>query len=152
MPINQRFTCSSSSLGSIQDKLICCPIAAAFSHTIHFPGSSFSWSHNAAMDVYHRKPGQDRYRCANCGTVVACHNAESKEWSVYGGQMERDEAGKIKHWELLKPTAHIFYDTRMLDVLDDLGKWDGVILEIHPSSYETIFFAGTVSSGIFNIS
>ncbi|KAK0481428.1 Mss4-like protein [Armillaria novae-zelandiae] len=99
--------------------------AAAFSHTIHFPGSSFSWTHNAAMDVYHRKPGQDRYRCANCGTVVACHNAENNEWSVYGGQMERDEAGKIKQWELLKPTAHIFYDTRMLDVLDDLGKWDG---------------------------
>ncbi|KAK0199143.1 Mss4-like protein [Armillaria mellea] len=99
--------------------------AAAFSHTIHFPGSSFSWTHNAAMDVYPSKPGQDRYRCANCGTVVACHKTESNKWSVYGGQIERDAAGKIMHWELLKPTAHQFYDTRMVDVLDDLGKWDG---------------------------
>ncbi len=121
MPNNQRLLV----LPKHRREAHCRAVAAVFSHTIHFQGSSFAWTHNAAMDVYHRKPGQDRYRCANCGTVVACYNAESNEWSVYGGQIERDEAGKIKHWELLKPTAHIFYDTRMLDVLDDLGKWDG---------------------------
>lgn len=39
--------------------------------------------------------------------------------------MKRDEGGKIERWELVKPSAHIFYGTRMLDIKDDLGKWEG---------------------------
>lgn len=27
-------------------------------------------------------------------------------------------------WELIKPDAHIFYGTRMIDVNDGLGKWE----------------------------
>jgi len=39
--------------------------------------------------------------------------------------LERDEKGRIKDWNTIKPTAHIFYETRMVDVQDDLGKWSG---------------------------
>ena len=39
--------------------------------------------------------------------------------------MERDENARIKNWDVIKPTAHIFYDTRMLDVNDELPKWKG---------------------------
>ncbi|KAF7785197.1 hypothetical protein Agabi119p4_1362 [Agaricus bisporus var. burnettii] len=31
----------------------------------------------------------------------------------------------IKDFDKIKPTAHIFYKTRMLDVPDGLPKWDG---------------------------
>jgi hypothetical protein len=34
-------------------------------------------------------------------------------------------AGKIIGIEHVRATAHMFYDTRMLDVDDGLGKWDG---------------------------
>jgi len=56
---------------------------------------------------------------------VASHNSKANKWSVWGAQLERDESGRIKDWEELKPTAHTFYDTRMLDINDDLGKWEG---------------------------
>ena len=39
--------------------------------------------------------------------------------------MERNDDGKIKNWDIIKPTAHMFYGTRVLDVGDDLGKWEG---------------------------
>jgi hypothetical protein len=28
-------------------------------------------------------------------------------------------------WEIVKPDAHIFYGTRMLDINDEMGKWEG---------------------------
>lgn len=31
----------------------------------------------------------------------------------------------MKGWDVLQPTAHIFYETRMLDVGGSLGKWTG---------------------------
>ncbi|TCD69320.1 hypothetical protein EIP91_008076 [Steccherinum ochraceum] len=48
--------------------------------------------------------------------------------NVWGAQLPRDEVeGRIRRevWEVVKPTAHIFYGTRMLDVRDGLGKWEG---------------------------
>ena len=40
--------------------------------------------------------------------------------------LQRGEDGRIlkEVWERVKPTAHIFYGTRMLDVPDGLGKWE----------------------------
>jgi len=52
-------------------------------------------------------------------------NSKTGNCSVWGAQMERGDEGKIKGWDVIKPTAHIFYETRMLDINDDLGKWDG---------------------------
>jgi hypothetical protein len=33
--------------------------------------------------------------------------------------------GKIIGWDLIKPTAHQFYGTRVIDVNDGLSKWEG---------------------------
>ena len=52
-------------------------------------------------------------------------NAKTGSCSVWGPHLARDEAGKIIDWERIKPTAHIFYGTRLLDVDDGLAKWEG---------------------------
>ena len=41
--------------------------------------------------------------------------------------MRRDKDGKIERWEDVKPSAHIFYGTRMVDIRDGLGKWEGYV-------------------------
>ncbi|KAK0466345.1 Mss4-like protein [Desarmillaria tabescens] len=103
--------------------------SAVFIHTIHFSSAAFSWTRfeEDKVHIYEvaDKPWKRRHRCANCGCTVASFNTKKDEWSVWGAQLDRDDAGKRKNWELLKPTAHIFYETRMVDIADDLGKWDG---------------------------
>ncbi|GLB43532.1 putative glutathione-dependent formaldehyde-activating enzyme [Lyophyllum shimeji] len=71
------------------------------------------------------KPWKTRFRCKLCGVCVASRNVKATKWSIWGAQLERDGDGKLKRWDALKPTAHIFYGTRMLDVDDKLGKWSG---------------------------
>ena len=56
---------------------------------------------------------------------MGSYNVKTKNWSVWGVQFERDESGATKDLESVKPTAHIFYDTRLVDVKDELSKWDG---------------------------
>ncbi|KAF9486390.1 hypothetical protein BDN70DRAFT_794092 [Pholiota conissans] len=105
--------------------------AAAFIHTSHFPASGFEWTHsNSELDVLESyavasKPWKMRWRCKKCGCTVASHNTKLDKWSVWGAQFERDEGGKIIGWDSIKPTAHIFYDTRLVDIHDDLSKWTG---------------------------
>lgn len=46
------------------------------------------------------------------------------------GTFDRDNSGEdgegsIVGWEWAKPTDHQFYGTRMLDINDDLEKWEG---------------------------
>ncbi|EPQ60112.1 hypothetical protein GLOTRDRAFT_67467 [Gloeophyllum trabeum ATCC 11539] len=102
-----------------------------FVHTIHYDASAFAWTHPgfhlSRLDSYNvpEKPWKTRYRCKQCGCTVASHNAKTSHWSVWGAQLQRGEDGKIMNWEKIKPTAHIFYGTRMMDVHDDLGKWEG---------------------------
>ncbi|KAF8899260.1 Mss4-like protein [Infundibulicybe gibba] len=104
---------------------------SAFIHTLHFPSSSFSWTHpapqNAVLDSYsvHGKPWKIRWRCRQCGSTAASHNIQKDKWSVWGAQLERGVDGKILDWNLLRPTAHMFYTTRMLDIDDELDKWEG---------------------------
>jgi hypothetical protein len=71
------------------------------------------------------KPYKKRFRCKNCGTSVSSFNQKTGRWSVWGCQLKRDEDGRIKDWDIIRPTAHIFYGTRILDVGDGLGKWEG---------------------------
>ncbi|CAA7265851.1 unnamed protein product [Cyclocybe aegerita] len=105
--------------------------AAAFICTIHFPASAFAWTHaephDEALDFFDvpTKPWKRRWRCKQCGVTVASYNSRSNKWSVWGGQLDRDAEGKIIGWDTIKPTAHIFYETRMIDVQDELGKWTG---------------------------
>ncbi|TFK42027.1 Mss4-like protein [Crucibulum laeve] len=105
--------------------------SCAFIHTIHFPAAAFSWTHaephEATIETYavSTKPWKIRSRCKQCGCPVASHNTKLDKWSVWGGELERDEKGRIQGWEEIKPTAHMFYETRMLDINDELGKWAG---------------------------
>ena len=105
--------------------------------------------------VIQGKPHKTRFRCKECGACVAGYNSVRDRWSVWGAQLERQEksisqngsgsgsggseegegegegkefvpSGMRKEvWEVVKPTAHIFYGTRMVDVRDGLGKWEG---------------------------
>ncbi|KAJ7687381.1 hypothetical protein B0H17DRAFT_1070030 [Mycena rosella] len=104
---------------------------SAFIWTIHMPAAAFAWTHakphDAALDKYvtEGKPWKTRYRCKNCGCCVGSYNTKTENWSVWGTQLERNEGGITKNWEVVKPTAHIFYETRLVDVDDELSKWEG---------------------------
>jgi hypothetical protein len=56
---------------------------------------------------------------------VGSYNIKTDNWSVWGAQLQREDDGVTKDLESVKPTAHIFYGTRIVDVNDDLGKWEG---------------------------
>ena len=120
-----------------------------FVHTIHFPKDAFSWTHAAkggtssadeALSegpapplseaqlesfVIPSKPWKTRFRCRSCGACVMSTNAKTGSCSVWGAHLARDADGRILGWDGVQPTAHIFYGTRMLDVADGLGKWEG---------------------------
>jgi hypothetical protein len=98
---------------------------------MHFEASTFAWTHDDAEEfqldsfVIPEKPYKQRWRCKVCGSGVSSYNKKTDRWSVWGCQLERNENGKIKNWDIVRPTAHMFYGTRVLDVGDDLGKWEG---------------------------
>lgn len=100
-------------------------------HTIHFPASAFTWTHAAphedCLDTYviPNRPHKTRWRCKACGACVMSANAKTSSCSVWGAHLARDADGRIVDWARVRPTAHIFYGTRMLDVVDGLGKWEG---------------------------
>jgi len=104
---------------------------APFIHTIHLdPASKFEWTTASTTisdvaDEYVVFDVKHRFRCKTCGTHVASWNTAKQKWSVWGATLDRNADGRIINWSLVKPTDHIFYGTRMLDVLDDLGKWEG---------------------------
>ncbi|KAJ7492243.1 Mss4-like protein [Mycena latifolia] len=104
---------------------------SAFIWTIHFPAAAFAWTHSdphgAALDTYvtEGKPWKTRYRCKNCGCCVASYNTKTEHWSVWGAQLDRQEGGAPRNLEGVKPTSHIFYETRLVDVNDELSKWEG---------------------------
>ena len=98
---------------------------------MHFEASAFTWTHNDTPELHmdsfaiHGKPHKQRWRCKTCGSGVASYNKNTNRWSVWGCQLERDEDGKIKDWDNIRPTVHMFYGTRVLDINDNLDKWEG---------------------------
>ncbi|KAG1857653.1 Mss4-like protein [Suillus tomentosus] len=108
-------------------RLTSCP----FVHTMHFDASAFTWTHpephESRLDFYDNilMPYKRRYRCKTCGVGVASHNYNTNRVSIWGASLDRDEDGKVVGWDIAKPTAHQFYGTRMLDVNDELSKWQG---------------------------
>ncbi|KII93939.1 hypothetical protein PLICRDRAFT_101089 [Plicaturopsis crispa FD-325 SS-3] len=113
---------------TICQRLTACP----FVHTLHFsPGRVFKWTHPEPHDdrldyfINPDKPWKRRARCKHCGSGVASYHAKEDRWSVWASQLEREQDGRIKHSELVKPTAHQFYGTRLLDITDGIGKWEG---------------------------
>ena len=108
--------------------------AGAFVHTIHVPESQFKWTclskaKNGTIEelaqVFVVKGRKFRYRCNQCGVCVTSYHTERKTWSVWGSVLERDSQGMIVNFEYVKPSAHQFYDTRVVDVADSLSEWDG---------------------------
>ncbi|KAJ7269353.1 Mss4-like protein [Mycena haematopus] len=99
---------------------------ATFVSTMHYSPSAFSWTYAAE-----NKPevetlrGFTLYRCKTCRSCAATQMSDSQNWALRGTQLERDENGKIKNWDDVKPSSHIFYGTRVVDVADDLPKWEG---------------------------
>jgi hypothetical protein len=97
---------------------------------MHFNESAFEWTHENPQESYldsyinPQKPWKKRWRCKTCGSNVSSYNSKTSKWSVWGCQLDRDGDGKIKHWDIIRPTAHIFYGSRVMDVGDDLGKWE----------------------------
>jgi len=103
---------------------------APFIHTIHLRPVTFEWTTaptpiSEVADEYVVFDVNHRFRCKTCGTPVAGWNETKQKWSVWGATLDRDTDGRIINWSFVKPTDHIFYGTRMVDVLDDLRKWDG---------------------------
>ncbi|EKM77017.1 hypothetical protein AGABI1DRAFT_77800 [Agaricus bisporus var. burnettii JB137-S8] len=103
---------------------------AAFVHGLHFPFSSFSWTHSNSDAVAISQPTSSHpwviYRCKTCHSYIGATNSNSKVWSLKSAHLKRDPTTNlIKDFDKIKPTAHIFYKTRMLDVPDGLPKWDG---------------------------
>jgi len=97
---------------------------------LHYADAEFSWAPNVSDETYDRftlpdKPWKSRLRCKACGVGVASYNIKNDRWSVWAPHLERDEEGKIKQIDVVKPTGHIFYETRLLDINDSLGKWVG---------------------------
>ncbi|KAJ7292948.1 Mss4-like protein [Mycena rebaudengoi] len=98
---------------------------AAFVCSMHYKPSAFTWTHTPenAPDVENLKDFI-LYRCKSCRSCAAT-TVTSGNWALRASQLERDENGKVINWEGVKPTSHIFYGTRLVDVADDLPKWDG---------------------------
>lgn len=100
----------------------------AFLHGLHYPTQSFAWTHQNTSAIFPNPiPGSYWiiWRCRDCFTFIAAHNISEDKWTVRSAHFRRNTEGQIENWHLIKPTAHIFYGTRMLDVQDDLPKWDG---------------------------
>ncbi|KAJ7755022.1 Mss4-like protein [Mycena maculata] len=104
---------------------------SAFIWTLHYPAAAFAWTHpephSAALAEYvtEGKNWKTRWRCNRCGCCIASYNTKTEHWSVWGTQFEREEGGITKDLDGIKPTAHIFYGTRLVDVKDKLSKWEG---------------------------
>ncbi|KAJ7922799.1 Mss4-like protein [Mycena leptocephala] len=99
---------------------------AAFVSCVHYPASAFSWTYSQEVEPL-VEPLEDMvlYRCKKCRSCAATQMSDNKNWALRGTQLERDGDGKILNWEGVKPTSHIFYGTRVVDVADDLPKWEG---------------------------
>lgn len=89
--------------------------------------------------VYKFIPGQAfKLHCKKCGSPVGSYSIDNNEWCIWGTTLERlkpdssssdmdsnQHVSLIKGWDLVRPTAHIFYNTRILDIVDNLGQWAG---------------------------
>jgi len=72
----------------------------------------------------HSNPGRPELAVARV-VSMSLRTTRTDEVSVWGPHFARDESGRVLRWDEVRPTAHIFYGTRLLDIDDDLGKWEG---------------------------
>ncbi|KAH9812035.1 Mss4-like protein [Melampsora americana] len=120
-----------------------------FVWTTHWKEDSLRWLNSTKMipfnhlneglpdtlEIYESMPGRKyKLRCKKCGSPVGSYSIIKKEWTIWGTTFERfksdenpsdDSTSKIKGWDLIKPNTHIFYGTRIMDIVDELSKWTG---------------------------
>ncbi|KIJ61511.1 hypothetical protein HYDPIDRAFT_183145 [Hydnomerulius pinastri MD-312] len=96
------------------------PVLSAFCHCTNCQRLTVLEHYDNPMKRHKR-----RFRCKTCGVCVASYNMNTFQYSIWGPTLERGTDGKILNWDKIKPTAHQFYGTRVLDVNDELGKWVG---------------------------
>lgn len=131
LPASERYVshlhCSIQSFTLALISVAACP----YNWTIHNDASNFTFTHPQPhaerLDSFVNpdKPWKTRFRCKTCGCTVASKNSKTNNVSVWGPHLERDNEGMIKRSDEVKPTAHIFYGTRIADVNDGLPKWEG---------------------------
>ncbi|KAJ7116837.1 Mss4-like protein [Mycena crocata] len=98
---------------------------AAFVAAVHFPDSAFSWTCSEVEPLKESLGDIVLYRCSKCRSCMATQILSSKNWALRATQLDRGEDGKIIGWDEVKPTGHIFYGRRVVDVADSLPKWEG---------------------------
>lgn len=59
--------------------------------------------------------------CSLCGTLIADEGRNM--WLAFPSLFDLGDAPMVP--EKFKPTCHIFYGVRIIDILDDLPKWSG---------------------------
>lgn len=59
--------------------------------------------------------------CASCGTLIADEGRNM--WLAFPTLFEFGAPPQVP--EVFKPSCHIFYDMRVMDVVDELPKWSG---------------------------
>ena len=76
--------------------------------------------YNAGLDA-HERVLPCKVSCALCGTPIA--DEGRKMWLAFPSLFDFGVPSKVP--EAFKPTCHIFYGARTIDVNDDLPKWAG---------------------------
>jgi hypothetical protein len=104
--------------------------ASPFVHVLHFPWKSLTWTHSDPNTIFSKSDTNSewkQWRCKSCLGIIGSENPSPSQgrWSLKGALFHRNAQGLIQQWHLIKPTGHMFYDTRMLDVNDGLPKWEG---------------------------
>lgn len=100
--------------------------ASPFVHVLHYSSQSLTWTDPDAIftNSEPESPWKE-WRCKSCLGLVGSENPSQSKWSLRGAHFRRNAKGLIENWHFIKPTGHMFYDTRMLDVNDGLPKWEG---------------------------
>ncbi|KXN84251.1 hypothetical protein AN958_12824 [Leucoagaricus sp. SymC.cos] len=94
---------------------------------LHYPSKAVAWTHTDPDAVFTKSKAEDEWkewRCKSCLGILGSENSSRQRWSLKGALFCRNTQGLIENWHLVKPTGHMFYDTRMLDVNDGLPKWE----------------------------
>jgi hypothetical protein len=79
-----------------------------------------------SVAVVMSSPQMRRSFCKCCGSPLVSTSLlpDMAFQDVPISLFKRDDAGRIMHWDVLKPTSHIFYRSRVRNFVDDLPKWD----------------------------
>ncbi|CAK5264468.1 unnamed protein product, partial [Mycena citricolor] len=98
---------------------------AIFVASAHFPDEAFAFTASSAPHNELETVGDMKlYRCKQCRSCAAA-KLDTGNWALRPTQFARGADDMVLNWDILKPTAHIFYNTRVVDVQDGLPKWAG---------------------------